>query len=398
MSALFDPSRHEPLTDAPWDEGAIRRALAEIVDDTLRAARDGLWPVHPLDGERAPSHTLYLGSAGVLWGLDWLARQGAIAADARLRAWMLALPERYAAAPDTGSVVPSYFLGESGVLTVALRAERRKEWEERLLASLDSNVHHPALELLWGAPGTALAAVFQHELTGDERWRSSYLRSAQALLDTWQWHEESGCELWLQDLYGKQLRYLGSAHGFAGNVFALLRGRELLPPLIQRAVQERALEALRATALFDDEGGANWPVFPGSQKSVVQWCHGAPGIISAFARAPQAAELDELLLSGGELTWRAGPLQKGASLCHGSAGSGAACLALFERSGDERWLGRARRLAVHAAQQVAAARQAHGQGRYSLWTGDVGVAVFLWQCLQGGASARGCSGLPSLDF
>jgi hypothetical protein len=47
---------------------------------------------------------------------------------------------------------------------------------------------------------------------------------------------------------------------------------------------------------------------------------------------------------------------------------------------------------MHSVQQVAAARQEHGQGRYSLWTGDVGVAVYLWQCLSGG------SGLPSLDF
>lgn len=392
MSALFDPERHEPLCDASWDEGAVRRAIAEIVEDTLRAARDGAWPMHPLDGERAPSHTLYLGAAGVLWGLSWLAQQGATAPDARVRAWSLELPERYAAAPDTSSLVPSYFLGESGVLSVALRAERRELWAERLLAAVDGNAHHPALEALWGAPGTALAAVFQHELTGEERWRTCYLRSVQALLESWHWHEESGCELWLQDLYGKQRRYLGAAHGFAGNVFALLRGWQLLPPLLQRATLERSIETLRVTALFDEEGGANWPVAAGDEKRLLQWCHGAPGIVTAFARAPASAELDELLACGGELTWRAGPLRKGPSLCHGTAGNGAAFLALFARTRDERWLSRARCFARHAAAQVTAARQAHGQGRYSLWTGDLGVAVYLWQCLQGG------SGLPSLDF
>jgi hypothetical protein len=48
---------------------------------------------------------------------------------------------------------------------------------------------------------------------------------------------------------------------------------------------------------------------------------------------------------------------------------------------------------------VEAARQVHGQGRYSLWTGDVGVAVYLWQCLRAG-SGHGVSrsGMPSLDF
>lgn len=401
MSVLFEPERHEPVSDVPWDEGMVKQAIAEIAQDTLRVARDGVWPMHELDGgaQRGVSHTLYLGSAGVLWGLSWLARQGAIAEEERVAAWSLALPERYAASPDTGSVVPSYFLGEAGVLTVALRAvalagstERRAEWQDRLLAAVESNLHHPAREALWGAPGTALAAVFQHELTGEERWRQAYVRNVQALLETWQWQEEYECELWLQDLYGKQRHLLGAAHGFAGNVFALLRGRELLPTLMQNAIVERAIETLRTTIVFDDEAGGNWPAEPRDEKRLVQWCHGAPGIITSFARAPAQVELDELLRQGGELTWRAGPLRKGPNLCHGTAGNGAAFLVLFARTGDERWLSRARRFAMHAVRQVAAARQEHGQGRYSLWTGDVGVAVYLWQCLSGG------SGLPSLDF
>jgi hypothetical protein len=56
------------------------------------------------------------------------------------------------------------------------------------------------------------------------------------------------------------------------------------------------------------------------------------------------------------------------------------------------WLERARSFAMHSARQVAAARARHGQGRYGLWTGDVGVAVYLAQCLTG------ASGLPTLDF
>jgi lantibiotic modifying enzyme len=58
--------------------------------------------------------------------------------------------------------------------------------------------------------------------------------------------------------------------------------------------------------------------------------------------------LTQVLLAGGELTWRAGPLVKGAGLCHGTAGNGYAFLKLFARTGDERWLERARRFAMHA--------------------------------------------------
>ena len=59
---------------------------------------------------------------------------------------------------------------------------------------------------------------------------------------------------------------------------------------------------------------------------------------------------EELLLAGAELTWRAGPpgMEKGSGLCHGTAGNGYAFLKAFERTGDERWLDRARRFAVHA--------------------------------------------------
>ena len=91
--------------------------------------------------------------------------------------------------------------------------------------------------------------------------------------------------------------------------------------------------------------------------------------------------------------WRAGPpnLEKGSSICHGTAGNGFALLATFARTGDERWLQRARRFAVHALDQVRRARTARGRGRYSLFTGDLGVALYLAACLD----AR--TGYPVLD-
>jgi Lanthionine synthetase C-like protein len=74
---------------------------------------------------------------------------------------------------------------------------------------------------------------------------------------------------------------------------------------------------------------------------------------------------------------------KGPSLCHGTAGSAMACLKLWRRFAEPIWLERARRLALHAGAQVEAARTRHGQGRHSLWTGDMGVACVLWNCIVG---------------
>jgi hypothetical protein len=38
---------------------------------------------------------------------------------------------------------------------------------------------------------------------------------------------------------------------------------------------------------------------------------------------------------------------------------------------------------MHAAAQVARVRDAHGRGRFTLWTGDPGTALYLADCLAG---------------
>ena len=62
-----------------------------------------------------------------------------------------------------------------------------------------------------------------------------------------------------------------------------------------------------------------------------------------------------------------------------------ALLKTFARTGDERWLERARRFAVHALLQAERRRAELGAGRYSLFTGDVGVALFAAACLEADA-------------
>ncbi|HTV20185.1 MAG TPA: lanthionine synthetase LanC family protein, partial [Polyangiaceae bacterium] len=287
MVALFDLERHEPLVSQPWDAAAVRAAIDEIVRDTCAARRDDGWPAHPLDdGVKDGSCSLYVGAAGVLWALVHLAREGAIAADPGWPAAARALPDVYRARPDTSRAVPSYFLGESGILLAALVTMRGAQPEqpsallaERLLEVVQSNTHNPTLEALWGAPGSALAAIFAHELTGDERWRAVYLDNIRALEGSWREHDGDGCALWMQDLYGRQRRILGAAHGFAGNVFCFLRGRALLPDATVDAAMQRAVRTLRATVELA-AGRANWPSDTGRERFFVQWCHGAPGIVT----------------------------------------------------------------------------------------------------------------------
>jgi peptidoglycan/LPS O-acetylase OafA/YrhL len=46
---------------------------------------------------------------------------------------------------------------------------------------------------------------------------------------------------------------------------------------------------------------------------------------------------------------------------------------------------------MHGIAQTEADFRRYGQGRYSLWTGDIGFAIYLWHCLQATAD------FPTLD-
>jgi lantibiotic modifying enzyme len=374
---LYDPSAFEPLTGTAWDERLVRAAIREIVADadaTCRPRR--LWPAQVWDGWHSPKplKTLYVGAAGVVWALDRLRERGhaettldlAGVARRALLTWR-EKPGVLTILPRPEPWNPALFMGETGILLVLWRLEPSRDLADDLHALVRENLANPANDVMWGTPGTLLAARAMHEWTGERRWDEAARETASTLLAS---RDEDG--LWPNVLHGEVYRGLGPLHGAVGN--ALVLGKRDLA------------EVLRRTAVVED-GLANWPGADGERllgtdgQIRLQWCHGAPGIVTCAA-----SYLDEeLLLSGAELAWKAGPSgpEKGPSLCHGTAGTGWALLKAFERTQDERWLERARRFAVHALQQVRAMRGERGRGRYSLWTGDIGVALYAADCLEG---------------
>ena len=373
----------------------MRAAVREIVADADRAFDErGLWPTHPLDFEEPPPHpstTLYEGAAGMIWALDGVVRRGAGELRRDYSPMAAELHERYLASPDYWhEPVPSLFLGESGILLVADHLAPDEARRARLEELVRANLGHESNELFWGTPGTTRAARVMLERTGEERWRAAWLESADQIWGEWGRDPEYP-SLWAQRLHGRTVHSLGPAHGFAGNVAVLRQGLAELGAE-RTAELERRVRAVAAEWAQVEDGLANWPPAPEpprteGQKVRVQWCHGAPGIVASLAGVMD----DELALAGGELTWRAGPLVKGGGLCHGTAGNGYAFLKLFRHTGDERWLGRARAFAMHALAQVEAARQRFERGRYSLWTGDVGTAIYALDCIEGRAE------VPTID-
>jgi lantibiotic modifying enzyme len=387
---LYGPESFEPLTDDDWDEARVRSAIAAIVSDADEAYEpQSLWPANEWDAWQTPTplKDLYVGAAGVVWALDALRRRGHAETRLDLASAVARTLELWRAEPDlmSGIELPSkpassLLCGESGILLVAWRLAPSTELADTLLERVQDNIANEADELMWGSPGTLVAAHAMHEWTGDERWAQAWAESADALRA-----RRSDDGFWTQQLYGSTHRYVGPVHGLVGNVLALLqRGGEA------NELLERETAAVLLDEAIVEDGLATWPALAGGElrprdgEIRLQWCHGAPGIV-----ATAAGYLDEeLLLAGSELTWRAGPHgpEKGHGLCHGTAGNGFALLKAFARTGDEHWLDRARRFAVHALGQVERSRAELGHGRYSLFTGDVGAALFAAACLD--AEAR----------
>ena len=407
---LYETERHEQLTKTPWNEDRAREAIDRIVADTDRSfSAEGLWPIHPVDRspERPPDSIKYMyhGAAGVIWALNYLDETGAAALKRdylptvrqlipRIRDDMDKYPEvrKY-----MGGELASYLLGEPGILLLEWKLSLSGDIAQRLYSHLEARIGD-SRGLAWGGAGAMLAALFMYERTADARWSDLFLRSFKALWDQWNYDDEARCHLWTSTLYGVTETRLGAIHGFGANAYVMIRGRHLLKRDLADEMLRRICETAHGTALIEGPH-ANWPNNVGSTTRpaplsiVVQHCNGAPGIIDCLAEFPNDSRwpLDPLLQRAGELVWDAGPPVKFPSLCHGAAGSGYAFLKLYARTGDHRWLDRARKFAMHAIEQCDDALAKYGQRKFSLWTGDLGLAIYLWDCIR--ATAK----FPTLD-
>jgi lantibiotic modifying enzyme len=399
---LFDPARHEELLPIEWDENRVRAAIAHIAADIEdHFSEVTYWPSHPLDLEGGddpdlPGTPLYHGACGVIWALHYLESMSAIALSrsylsgleslvARNRAWLNSFGSR---------AFGSYLMGDIPILMLAFGNTPTAELGDRIAALIAGNVDSPARELMWGSPGTMLAALFLYERTRQERWADLFRRTADKLWTQLQWSPEYACRYWIQDLYGHQCTYLDGVHGFVATALPIVRGRGILSAESFAAWEQCIVETIERTATW--EGSlVNWRpelrVPTGPRKMLMQYCHGAPGFVVCLADLPGTA-LDRLLLAAGEATWAAGPLVKGSNLCHGTGGNGYAFLKLYSRTGDSKWLARARAFAMHGIAQTDAEERRQQRMRYSLWTGDAGFAIYLWDCLHGLAR------FPTLDI
>ena len=269
--------------------------------------------------------------------------------------------------------------GEAGILTVAWQLAPDDALADTLFERVTENVQNDANEIMWGSPGTMLAA--RRHARVDRRHALGWRPGMRA--------PTSSCGDARTTASGRPTST--AASGVASGPLTAWSATCSHCAGGCRASRESSWNGSRRPRWrpgpLSRTDCANWANH--AEVADLQWCSGAPGIVISAADYLD----EELLLAGAELVWQAGPHgdEKGYGICHGTAGNGYALLKTFERTGDERWLERARRFAVHAFEQAARLEGTRGRRRYSLWTGDVGAALYAADCLD--ARAR----YPILD-
>jgi hypothetical protein len=284
---LYRPEAFERLTNESWDERRVRDAIREIVADA-EASFDPvtLWPAHEWDSWHTPVPLkgLYVGAAGVIFALDLLRRRGLAetridlpcAAERALGAWRDA-PDFIAGLQLPTPAAAGLFSGESGILVVAWRLSGAAELADELLTHVRQNAENPANEVMWGAPGTMLAALAMLDWTGDERWADAWRESADVL-----WARRQADGLWTQDLHGEAFAELGPPHGVVGNALAMLSAEGLLEPERRTALERETDAALARTAVVED-GLANWPFAQGKPSGIERWSN-SPSVVRRCTR------------------------------------------------------------------------------------------------------------------
>jgi hypothetical protein len=242
-----------------------------------------------------------------------------------------------------------------------------------------------------------VAAWHMWKWTGASRWRDLFVENVEQLFRTWQPSEHAPCHLWTQDLYGRIVQLLGAGHGFAGNVDPLLRGAELLSPAQRTMLFERCYERCRRPAM---EAGdvVNWdpgvgPPRPGRTTPLVQWCHGAPGIVTGLAHYPATRSAAWTISCAAPATWCGTPVRSPRDTACATVPPATAMRSWRCTSAPAIPCGSSALAPLRCMRSASRNACARSMARAAirLWTGDPGLAVYLWHCIEGRGS------FPCLD-
>ncbi|KAK9847201.1 hypothetical protein WJX84_011071 [Apatococcus fuscideae] len=230
--------------------------------------------------------------------------------------------------------------------------EAAKELE--LMTSLVISLPESECEVLYGRAGYLYALCFVRRSLGPGAISASTLETichqiledGAANVDADAAHEP-GLNSWGLMYQWHYKQYLGGCHGLAGILYTLLLCGPDLESAIARQDTKKRMRAA-ANSLMDAclTSGNLPPALGSKQDTLVQWCHGAPGLTQLLAEMSLERwqplfgdELQARALStaarAAENIWDRGLLTKGLGLCHGISGNAYALAAAARASGRD---------------------------------------------------------------
>jgi hypothetical protein len=175
------PPPARPAAVMPWSAFEASAAIEEIVaDEAAHFQAERFWLSHPCeDGRPDGMANLYFDAAGMIWGLDHLGR---VAHAPRLvsRAAAVARSQRRRVRHKAVLGARRLPTGRSG-RRARRHADRNVGRCRRPRArALREELRAAVRELMWGLPGSMLACVNTHAMTGEPRWRRLFAAQAGA--------------------------------------------------------------------------------------------------------------------------------------------------------------------------------------------------------------------------
>lgn len=280
--AIADALGARLCRDALWD-GSRVNWLGDSMDFVA-----GAWRVV----HRSCGPDLYGGLAGI--GL-FLARLAAAVDEPLLRTHARAALTTAVALEDRLRGAQGFYSGRLGLAwalqegAVRLADESLAAHSRRLLADLATESPTPgALDIVAGSAGIVAAALDLGAETGNEGFLALARRHGEHLIASARWDGDACSWSTLPAVYPGMPDLTGFSHGAGGIAWALLE-------LAARTGDERFALSARGALRYErrrfDLDQGNWPDFrvpsAGNERRPcgLSWCHGAPGLAPARARA-----------------------------------------------------------------------------------------------------------------
>ena len=267
------------------------------------------------------SFNIYSGISGVAW---FLYKSNLLSSE-DLEQYLVQAEKELSRSKNFTTPQHSFILGELGPKLLRSCITKSLNELKSFLERPISDKHTDALDIFLGLPGVALGLLLiRNELETDIF--DDYLYDIFIKIKKSKKHShEDNVYYWevvLPENYENRYhQYIGISHGSAGNYSILHRIANVLSLKSDTEWLQDNLYKLLVATMYTKNGTAHWPAKRNQKnRDLVQWCHGAPGIIHATEHF-STDKFGKIVTSAMQTTLQEGVLEKGYNICHGTSGN-----------------------------------------------------------------------------